>query len=205
MRWEDTSYQSSAGGRLECSGGSPEQQTGYHIDIGKEEDPTWQTTRWLQLVVQGISDDEVSWYEYVALLMMGTEGTALSLVKCLLAIWWCSARVQGWDVCPPTPTVLNIGQFMTQDEVQGDMDNSLWFKAYSHTLQSWRGCVRSVMAVAEGEGAGGKSLSIGEDVLGGNWHRTHHLLYKTLLGAPAEGCVQEEGEGCYITCDHLPR
>ena len=129
------------------SKGSPGQWTGYRIDIGEEQemletvDPTWQTTRWLQLAVQGISDDEVPWYEYVALLTMGTEGAALLLAKHLLAVWRSSIRVQGQDICPPTPTVLNIGQFMTWDEVQGDMDNSLWFEAYSRTLQLVREAV----------------------------------------------------------------
>ena len=137
MWWEDNSCQSSAEGRLECSGGSPRQRTGYRVDIGEEEemletvDPTWQTTRWLQLTVQGISDDEVPWYEFVALLMMGAEGSALSLAKCLLAIWCWSIKVQGWDICLPTLTALNIGQFMMWDEVLGDVDNLLWFKAYS--------------------------------------------------------------------------
>ena len=47
MWQEDTGHRSSAKGRLECSGGSPRQWTGYHIDISKEEetletvDPTW--------------------------------------------------------------------------------------------------------------------------------------------------------------------
>ena len=67
--------------------------------------------------------------------MMVAEGTALSLAKCLLTIWRWSARVQGWDVCPPALTVLNIGQFMMRDEVQGDVDNLLWLEAYSHALQ----------------------------------------------------------------------
>ena len=126
MRWEDNGHQSSAEGRLECSRGSPGQWTGYHIDVGEEEmletvDPTWWTTCWLQLVVQGISDDKVPWYEFVTQLMMGTEGTALLLAKCLLTIWWWSIRVQKWDIFLPTPTVLNIGQFMMGDEVQGEM------------------------------------------------------------------------------------
>ena len=61
MRREDTGHRSSAEGRLECSGGSPRQRTGHHVDISEEEemletiDPTWQTTCWLQLAVQGIS------------------------------------------------------------------------------------------------------------------------------------------------------
>ena len=63
---------------------------------------------------------------------------ALSLAKCLLAVWWWSVRVQGQDICPPTPTVLNIGQFMMWDEMKGEVDNSLWVEAYSHTLQRVR-------------------------------------------------------------------
>ena len=98
-------------------------------------DPTWWTTHWLQLAVQGISDDEVPWYKFITPLMTGTKGAALSLAKHLLTVWWWSIRVQGWDICLSALTVLNIGQFMMQDEVQGDMDNLLWFKMYSHTLQ----------------------------------------------------------------------
>ena len=92
---------------FECSGGSPGQWATYHLDISEEEetletvDPTWQTTRWLQLTVQGISDDKVPWYEYIMPLTSGAEGTALSLAKHLLTIWWWSIRVQGWDICPP--------------------------------------------------------------------------------------------------------
>ena len=86
-------------------------------------------------MVQGISDDKVPWYEYVTPLMLGAEGTALSLANCLLTVWWWSIRVQGQDVYPPAPTVLNIGQFMMRDKVQGEVDNSLWFEVYSHALQ----------------------------------------------------------------------
>ena len=149
VQWEDDSHQSSAKGRLEHSGGSLGQWTGYEIDIGKEEemletvDPTWRTTHWLQLVVQGIPDDEVPWYDLITLLTVGAKGAALSLAKCLLTIWWWSIKVQGWDVCPPVPMVLNIGQFMTWEEVLGVVDDSLWFKAYSCALQRDRETIHS--------------------------------------------------------------
>ena len=91
--------------------------------------PTWRTTRWLQLVVQGISDDKVPWYELVIPLMTGTEGTALALAKCLLAMWRWSVKVLGQDVCLATLTALNIGQFMTKEEVSGGVDEALWFAA----------------------------------------------------------------------------
>ena len=141
MWWEDDGCRASAEGRLEHSEGSLRQQTGYQIDIGEEEemletvDPTWRATHWLQLVVQGISDDEVPWYDLVTPLMVRTKGVALLLAKHLLTIWQWSIRIQWWDVCPPTLTVLNIGQFMTQEEVQGMVDDSLWFEVYSCTLQ----------------------------------------------------------------------
>ena len=101
-------------------------------------DPTWRASHWLQLAVQGISDDKVPWYELITLLMVGAEGAALLLAKHLLTIWWWSIKVQGQDVCPLAPMVLNIGQFMTREEVLGKVDDSLWFKAYSCTLQRVR-------------------------------------------------------------------
>ena len=141
---EDDSHGEPFDGRMESLRGSPGWQTGNQVDIGEEEatletiNPTWRTTRWLQFVVQGISYDEVPWYEFIIPLMVGTEGTALSLAKCLLAVWRWSAKVLGWDVCPPALTALNIRQFMTKEEVLEGVDESLWFVAYSHTLQ-WVG------------------------------------------------------------------
>ena len=67
--------------------------------------------------------------------MVGTDGAALSLAKHLLAVWQWSIKVQGWDICPPTLTALNFGQFMTRVEVLEGVDNPLWFVAYSCTLQ----------------------------------------------------------------------
>ena len=83
MQWEDEGHRCSAEGRLESSRGSPGQWTEYQVDIGMEEDmletvdPTWRTTHWLQLAVQGIMADEVPWYKFIIPLMVGTEGVAL--------------------------------------------------------------------------------------------------------------------------------
>ena len=60
-----------AAGQMEASGASPSWHPNYQVDIGEEEvtlktiDLTWRTTRWLQLAVQSIVDDEVPWYELV--------------------------------------------------------------------------------------------------------------------------------------------
>ena len=144
MWWEDDGRRCPAQERPESSRGSPGQQTECQVDIGEEGhmletvNPTWRTTHWLQLAVQGISDDEVPWYELVIPLTVRTEGVALSLAKHLLAVWKWSIKVQGWDVCPPAPMALNIGQFMTREEVLEDVDNYLWFMAYSCALQRVR-------------------------------------------------------------------
>ena len=138
---EDDGCEELVDGRMEALRGSPGLRTGYQVDVGEEEatletiDPTWRTTHWLKLMVQGISDDEVPWYELVIPLMVGTEGAALSLAKHLLTVWRWSVKVLGWDICPPALTALNVGQFMTKEEVSEGIDEPLWFMAYSCALQ----------------------------------------------------------------------
>ena len=130
---------------MEASEGSPSWQSFFWVDVGEEEpetleciDPHWRATHWLQVVVQGIADEEVPWYKLVTSLMSGVEGTALSLAKHLLVAWWWNIKVHREDDCPPTPTVLNIGQFMTDEETKWGVGEPHWFMAYSHALQ-WVG------------------------------------------------------------------
>ena len=125
-----------------ASGGSPTWQSFVQVDIGKQEpktleqiDPHWRATRWLQVAVQGIMDEEVPWYELVTPLTSGAEGVALSLAKHLVAAWQWNIKVCGEDGCPPAPSVLNIGQFITDEEVAGGMGEPHLFMAYSHALQ----------------------------------------------------------------------
>ena len=87
------------------------------------------------MAVQGIAEEEVPWYELVIPLMSGAEGAALSLAKHLLAMWRWSMKVHGEDACPPALTVLNIGQFMTEEEMAGGVGQPHWFVAYSCALQ----------------------------------------------------------------------
>ena len=118
MVWkEDGGHGEPVDGKMEASRGSPGWRSGEEETTLETIDPTWETTHWLQLVVQGISDDEVPWYELVIPLMVGTEGAALSLAKHLLTVWRWSIKVLGWDICPSTLTALNIGQFMTKEEM----------------------------------------------------------------------------------------
>ena len=111
------------------------------MDVDEEEvemlesiDPHWGATRWFQMAVQGIAKEEVPWYELVTPLMLGAEGATLSLAKCLLVMWRWSIKMHGEDACPPTPTILNIRQFMTEEEMTGGVGEPHWFVAYSRAL-----------------------------------------------------------------------
>ena len=130
---------------MKASGGSSGWQSFFQVDVGEEEpetlediNPHWRATSWLQVAVQGIAKEEVPWYELVTPLMSGAEGMALSLAKRLLVAWWWNIKVHGEDDCPPAPTILNIDQFMTDEETAGGVGEPHWFMAYSCALQ-WVG------------------------------------------------------------------
>ena len=112
--------------RMEASGGSPTWQSFVQVDINEEEpetlegiDPHWRAMRWLQVAVQGITDEEVPWYELVTPLTSGAEGAALSLAKRLVVAWQWKIKVHREDDCPPALSILNIGQFITDEEIAG--------------------------------------------------------------------------------------
>ena len=121
--------------------GSPAWQLIVQVDISEEAetleeiDPHWRAMQWLQVAVQGITDKEVPWHELVTPLTSGAEGMAMSLAKHLVTAWWWNIKVRGEGECPPTPSILNIGQFIMDEEAVGGMGEPHWFMAYSHTLQ----------------------------------------------------------------------
>ena len=145
------------------------------MDIGEEEpktleeiDPHWRAQWWLQVAAQGIRDEEVPWHELLTLLTSGAEGVAKSLAKHLVAAWQWNVKVRGEGVCPPAPSALNIGQFLTDEEAEG-----VW---ESHT-GSWptpaccSGWVR--WPTEESGGQGGKSQRLKPPPLvHAFWHKT---------------------------------
>ena len=127
---------------MEASGGSLAWQLVARVYISEEEPKTleeinahWRAQQWLQVASQGIRDEEVLWHDLLAPLTSGAEGAAKALAKCLVAVWKWNIKVQGEGVCPPIPSVFNIGQFLTDQDVEGGMGELHWFVAYSHMLQ----------------------------------------------------------------------
>ena len=112
------------------------------MDIGKEGseslveiDASWRAKWWLEVAAKGIRNEDVPWHDLLALLTSGAEGTTKALAKCLVATWRWNIKVQGEGVCPLAPTVLNISQFLPDQETEGGWGEPHWFVAYSHALQ----------------------------------------------------------------------
>ena len=141
--------------KMEPAKESPGWQSYYQVNVGEEEaemlesiDPHWRATHWLQMAVQGITKEEVPWYKLVTLLMLAVEGATLSLAKCLLVVWRWSMRVCGEDTCPPTPTILHIGQFMTGEENgRGHRRATMVCGLLVHPAVSRQGCTRVEMGL----------------------------------------------------------
>ena len=62
----------------------------------------------------------------------GAEHT-LELAKCLLVVWKWRFAVGAAEFCPPTPSRMNISQFLDEDTDLNDW--SAWMLAYTHALQ----------------------------------------------------------------------
>ena len=127
--------------QMEASRGSPALWSFVQMDISKEEsetlehiDPHWRAMHWLQVAVQGIADKEVPWYKLVTPLTSRAEGMALSLAKHLVMVWLWNIKVHREDNCPPALSILNIGQFTTDEEMAGGVGEPHWFMTYSCAL-----------------------------------------------------------------------
>ena len=78
-------------------------------------DPIWQTTRWLQDCEAGLDDKELSWWPLVSPPTDGSDAPTKELTRQLMAAWKWVGEVSESPICPPTPTILNIGQFLDKD------------------------------------------------------------------------------------------
>ena len=166
VRWDGGGHRELATERMKASGGSPGWQSFFQVDVGEEEpeilediDPHWRATRWLQVAVQGIAEEEVPWYKLVTPLTSGAQGMALTLAKHLLVAWWWNIKVCREDDCPPAPTVLNIGQFMTDEEMAGGHGRAtLVHGLFPCIAVGGQGGPQEEMGVAPERGSGGQSL-----------------------------------------------
>ena len=75
-------------------------------------DPLWRTRGWLEECEQRINEEEIDWWLLIHPLM---DGAAYALAWRLMAMWHWPVKTSRPLICPPTPTILNIGQFLDKD------------------------------------------------------------------------------------------
>ena len=82
---------------------------------GDKIDPLWQTTRWLRSFREQCKKDEPIWWSLIHPLTDGRDMAALDLAQWLMATWRWEITISTPPICPPAPTVMNIGQFLDKD------------------------------------------------------------------------------------------
>ena len=98
-------------------------------------DPMWQATKWLQTSKEGLDNEEISWWLLVSPLTNGSDTAAKDLARWLMATWRWVGKMSKTPICPPSLTVLNIGQFLDEDVEEKRWDPLQWLLAYACALQ----------------------------------------------------------------------
>ena len=83
-------------------------------------DSMWEVTKWLEACIETLREEDVPWWPLVAPLMdVGAPG-ARDLTKHFLAMSQWMVEVATTNFCLPTPTMLNIGQFLDEEPKESD-------------------------------------------------------------------------------------
>ena len=96
-------------------------------------DPMWQTMKWLEACRESLGEEDITWWPLVVPLTDGGTTTTKELAKHLIAMWRWTTKVFTMPLCPPAPTMLNIGQFLDGCPKEGD--HTPWLLAYACALQ----------------------------------------------------------------------
>ena len=98
-------------------------------------DVTWRTARWLKDCESECRDEELVWWPLIHPLTAESDEAMCGLTGCLLAAWKWTLAAYKVPTCPPTPTVLNIGQFLDKAQAGGSWSEQQWLEAYAKALQ----------------------------------------------------------------------
>ena len=96
-------------------------------------DTLWQMMMWLEACGESLGEEDITWWLLVMPLTDGGTAAAKELTKHLVSTWRWMAKVSTTSLCPPAPTMLNIGQFLEGCPREGDC--TPWLLAYAHALQ----------------------------------------------------------------------
>ena len=95
----------------------------------------WQTTRWLRSFEEQCEEDEPIWWPLIHPLTNGSDTAMLTLAQWLLAAWRWAITISTPPICPPMPTVINIGQFLDEDTTGHGWSVQQWVEAYTRVFQ----------------------------------------------------------------------
>ena len=73
-----------------------------------------------------LGEEDITWWPLVMPLTDGGTAATMELAKCLLSAWRWTAKVSTMPLCPPAPTMLNIGQFLEECPREGDSHPGFW-------------------------------------------------------------------------------
>ena len=96
-------------------------------------DPMWQMMMWLEACGENLGEEDITWWLLVMPLTDGGTAATKELTKHLVSVWRWMAKVSTLPLCPPAPTMLNIGQFL--EGCPKEEDHTPWLLAYAHALQ----------------------------------------------------------------------
>ena len=101
--------------------------------VGTRLDPLWQMTTWLEACGDSLGEEDITWWLLVIPLTDSGTAATKELAKCLVSAWRWKAKASTMPLCPPAPTMLNIGQFLEGCPREGD--HTPWPFAYTCALQ----------------------------------------------------------------------
>ena len=101
-------------------------------------DVTWRTASWLKDCESECGDEELVCWPLVCPLTAGCDEAVHGLAGHLLAAWKWTLAAYKVHTCPPTPTMLIVGQFLDEAQVGEAWSEQQWLEAYARALQ----CIR---------------------------------------------------------------
>ena len=98
-------------------------------------DVTWRTVRWLKDCKSECREEELVWWPLVCPLTAWSDKALCGLTGHLLVAWKWTLAAYKVSTCPPTPNMLNIGQFLNEAQVGETWSEQQWLEAYARALQ----------------------------------------------------------------------
>ena len=98
----------------DSDGESPFHETNKRImmrssPVGTHLDHLWQMTMWLEACRDSLGEEDIMRWLLVIPLTDGGTATTKQLANHLISVWMQTAKVFTMPLCPPAPTILNIG------------------------------------------------------------------------------------------------